>query len=368
MVTGTNNSLLGEQLKSIPELYREWLVGKGKSINTQNRYVTIYVDFLAHLDSRGRRTDTKEGIAKALTKDDIESFETKMGNKPVKNPKTGEIGIYDPNSMRQIRSGINKILVYYDRKELKLEVGPRDKKEQRCPTPEEAGRMLEATKSDPAEYLKLMFLVHTGRRQGVIRDLVNEDIDLETQHVTFRKNKGKKDQRVWIPKELVEAIKAYRKVRPTPKPEAAKYLFISSHGNHVNANDIGNVIGRAAVKAKIDWKIHPHSFRHFKNHQLKRGGADMEERRKFMGWESVAMVQEYSHEDQDEIDALAERTTFHPERPPIIVEEERPRRTEIDPTTLRKTLAEKLALGEINQETFRIAMTALGDPILERLR
>ena len=367
-MTSTNNSPLGELMQTIPDGYREWLVGKGKSINTQNRYVDIYDDFLPHLDSWGMSIGTKEGIKKALTKDIVESFETKMGNKPVKNRGTKEIGIYDPNSMRQIRSGINKILVYYDRKELKLEVGKRDKKIQRCPTPQEAERMLEAAKSDPIEYEKMMWFVHTGRRQGVIRDILEEDIHLEEQYVTFRKGKGKKDEPVWIPKEMVEAIKEARKVRTTPKPKVVRYHFISTRGNHVNKSDMENVITRIAIRAKIDWKIHPHSFRHFKNEDMRRKGADQEERRRFMGWESLAMVQEYSHDTQEEIDAVAEKTVFRPGTPTIIVEEEKPRRTETDPATLLRNLAVRLALGEIDQPTYQSAKNDLPTPFQEALR
>jgi integrase/recombinase XerD len=359
LVTSTNNSPLGEQMRTILDKYREWLRGKAVSENTVRQYGRIAEGFLTHLESRGKTVDT-------MDESDTESFRTAIGNKAVDN----EAGRYSKNSMRHTLSGVNSLLTFLNRKELLLDIPDRQVRRKLPLKHEEVLAMIKASEDSLKDHLIIVLLAETGRRSNEIRNLEVKNIDLEAGKVLFLRTKDGNDHWTQLAPECVGLIKKYL-AEGRSKSKGSKYLLISSQGNQINSNDIGNVVARVASKAKIARKVTPHQFRRYKVTRMLKEGVPLNDVRIFVGQKDIKTTQGYIDEDEAQINEAALKTSvYHDARttttPLLIVDEDRPRPA-TDPFELKRIAVEKFLQGEMSEESFNRTMSVL-EPVLEGLR
>jgi len=358
-------------MRTIPEQYEEWLVGRGQ--NTIDQYLRHEMVILDHLKSWGIGVDTRDisEVARQLNREIMTSFKAKMHKK---KPR-GKDGPADA-SIRKDLSMTNVWLDFMERKDLTFKIPKRSRVLKRTPTREEIGRMIEASKRNPDYYEIMVWLTETGARAGEIRDVLDADVDLERGFVIFRKTKNTDDRRVRMTPFLIETIRKYREeFRHKPNPGEEKYFQISSQGNHLNNNFIWDAVKHVAVWAKIGWKITPHSFRRYKATDMYEQGVPVEAISKFLGHRSVDQTMEYinDYKQQKAADEAAERTSFFPTEAtttatPSFVIEESSTSNGAEPTDQMATAREMLLRREISEETFRIVAASLGNPQLEALK
>jgi len=127
--------------------------------------------------------------------------------------------------------------------------------------------------------------------------------------------KGNKQRFVPINIQTQKYILFYIKdIRTHIKPvkEFADTLFLNRRGKQLTRNMIFMIIKDLTLKAGIDKKISPHTFRHsFATHLLE-NGADLRAIQQMLGHESITTTEIYMHVDRSYLKDVMEQ--FHPRK------------------------------------------------------
>ena len=157
----------------------------------------------------------------------------------------------------------------------------------------------------------LELLYATGAR---VSELVNIDLDdLIDPEIIRLFGKGSKERIVPVGSYAQNAVQAYLvRVRPTlaKLAKGTPALFLNQRGSRLSRQSVWQIISDAAIAAKIEHEVSPHTFRHsFATHLLE-GGADVRVVQELLGHASVATTQIYTLVT---VDALREiYATAHP--------------------------------------------------------
>ena len=141
----------------------------------------------------------------------------------------------------------------------------------------------------------LELLYATGAR---VSELVNMDLDdLIDPEIIRLFGKGSKERIVPVGRFAQLAVQAYL-VRVRPRLAALSLgtpaLFLNQRGSRLSRQSIWQIISDAAIAAKINHEVSPHTFRHsFATHLLE-GGADVRVVQELLGHASVTTTQIYT--------------------------------------------------------------------------
>ena len=278
---------------------------------------------------------------------------------------------HDQNSVRTYACAMNAFLKYVD-SEVKL-VPPKAVNKVVTPaTKEEIKKMLAAAQSNKNEFLSardtaMMLLIHEGAgRAEEVQYIKLRDVDLAHGEVIARSPKGKHDRRIPFGPVTTSALRNWLEIRPeglTAFDEEC--LFLSSSGKALTGRGVAlMMVKRLAAKAGIERSMHPHLFRHARLTELASQGVSPFVLRDFAGHTDLNTTLRYVHYDQD-----AMRTAIQA-HPSIIVAEEPKVEPKKNVDELKVGLATRLALGEIDGETYNRALTHLESAFtpLEALR
>ncbi len=161
-------------------------------------------------------------------------------------------------------------------------------------TDKEVGRLLKAVDArldrdgNPKRDFQLFVRIalFTGARRGEVAGLEWRDLDLRHKRVTFRNTKNGTDRTVPMPDILVEAVKAYGKVRPI---DPAARLF--PHNFRFDWREVQGVLPNFRF----------HDTRHNVASQLAMSGASLLDIATVTGHKTLAMVKRYSHLSDDHV-------------------------------------------------------------------
>jgi len=166
---------------------------------------------------------------------------------------------------------------------------------------EEVGKLLAAPSSDDALGLRdraiLELFYATGIRVSELVGIGLEDINLEERMIRVR-GKGKKERLVPFGRKAAGSIEDYLRVRPEfPLKLGASALFLNYQGGRLTTRSVQRLVHKYFKEAALRLKISPHALRHsFATHLLNRG-ADLRVIQEFLGHESLATTQRYTHLD-----------------------------------------------------------------------
>jgi len=159
----------------------------------------------------------------------------------------------------------------------------------------------------PRDRLILMTLYATGMRRAELTRLKIGDIDTQRMVIHIRGGKGRKDRDVMLSPKLLDAMRQYwRGLKRKPK----LWLFPggSAHGDIEPPMDdkvVWQACDRAAHRAGIDKRIHPHTFRHsFATHLLE-AGADIRTIQILLGHSDLKATTVYLHLSRRHLQATA---------------------------------------------------------------
>ena len=156
----------------------------------------------------------------------------------------------------------------------------------------------------PFDRVVLMTLYGTGVRRAELTHLKITDIDSERMVVRVRGGKGRKDREVMLSPKLLEALRDHwRRYKPkewlfpggkwhkSPKPITTKVAW--------------QVCQRAAKRAGLEKKVHPHILRHcFATHLLE-AGADLRTIQMMLGHHDLEETTIYLHVSKRHLNATA---------------------------------------------------------------
>lgn len=136
----------------------------------------------------------------------------------------------------------------------------------------------------------ISLLYSAGLRRSELLNLELTDIMSDRMQIRIRSAKGNKDRITILSPHLLMDLRAYYKVY---KPK--KYLFESPDGDKYSATSVGNIIKKAAQRAKIKSNVTAHTLRHsFATHLLE-GGTDLRYIQGLLGHESSKTTEIYTH-------------------------------------------------------------------------
>ena len=170
---------------------------------------------------------------------------------------------------------------------------------------EEVAQLIDAA-GPPVHRTLLMTLYATGVRRAELARLKVSDIDSQRMVIHVRGGKGRKDRDVMLSPVLLDELRQHwRRLRR----KSSEWLFPSSH---VRASDrpitpkaIYHACKRAAKRAGIKKRVHPHTMRHcFATHLLE-AGADLRSIQMLLGHNDLEQTTVYLHISERHLNATA---------------------------------------------------------------
>ena len=174
-------------------------------------------------------------------------------------------------------------------------VVPRPKASKQLPktvSMEEIKKMIQGTANLKHKTI-ISTLYSTAIRKEELLSIKLEDIDLENKEIRIY-GKGDKERIANIPDTLVRLIREYLRGY-SPK----QYLFEGPKGQY-SPSSVYNIVSKAAEKAGIDQRVHPHMMRHSFASHLVSQGTSVVHLQKLLGHSSLKTTLIYTHlSDQD---------------------------------------------------------------------
>lgn len=144
----------------------------------------------------------------------------------------------------------------------------------------------------------LEMLYATGMRVSELVSLKLEDVNLVTNDVRVRSDRGDKERIIPMQERAVQALRAYLErgrpslVKNSTDPNA---LFLNHRGQKLTRQGMWLIIKEYAEQAGIPFEVTPHTLRHsFAAHMLGNNKASLGEVQHFLGHASVSTTQIYS--------------------------------------------------------------------------
>ncbi|HBK72522.1 MAG TPA: site-specific tyrosine recombinase XerD [Flavobacteriaceae bacterium] len=160
----------------------------------------------------------------------------------------------------------------------------------------------------------LEMLYSCGLRVTELISLLISDLFFEEGFIKVT-GKGDKQRFVPINIETQKYINIYIKeirVHIKVKKGFEDTLFLNRRGKQLTRNMVFIIIKELAIKAEIDKKVSPHTFRHsFATHLLE-NGADLRSIQQMMGHESITTTEIYMHVDKSFLKGVIEK--YHPRK------------------------------------------------------
>lgn len=262
--------------------YKDLLIQKRYSQNTQNIYYSYFKDFCNYFQNENLEN---------ITTDQINSY-------ILDHIKSKNISISQQNQR------INAIKFYYEKvlgREKQYYELHRPKKEHKLPkvlSKTEVKRIFDVTKNLKHKCI-LMLLYSAGLRRSELLNLDPTDIDSKRMIIRINGSKGKKDRISLLSDNLLNLLRQYYKeYRPQ------KYLFEGQNGGKYSPTSVANILKNVAIKAGIRKNVTPHMLRHsFATHLLEQG-TDLRYIQELLGHNSSKTTEIYTHVSKKAIDKI----------------------------------------------------------------
>jgi len=269
-------------MEKLLEKYRDILIQKRYSKNTEKVYINYFTDFCRKFGP---------GNIDDLSKEKINVYISEL--------------IRERNiSASQQNQRINAIKFYYEKvlgREKEYYELHRPHKEQKLPkvlSKNEVKKILSVCENIKHKSI-LMLIYSAGLRRSELINLKITDIDSERMVINIRGGKGKKDRISLLSDHMLVLLRNYyRAYRPKD------YLFEGQNGGKYSPTSIANILKKASLKAGIRKKVTPHILRHsFATHLLEQG-TDLRYIQELLGHNSSKTTEVYTHVSKKAIDQI----------------------------------------------------------------
>lgn len=160
------------------------------------------------------------------------------------------------------------------------------------------------------DYAILNLFYSSGIRLKELVTLNLDDINFKRGIVKVL-GKGNKEREATLTIEAIKILQSYLKARCLWKGNKGKAVFLSRTGTRITKMNIQRNIERYGKEAGITKKITPHMIRHSIATHYLNAGMDIRKIQNFLGHESLASTQIYTHLVTD--DQREERNKLHPQ-------------------------------------------------------
>jgi site-specific recombinase XerD len=173
---------------------------------------------------------------------------------------------------------------------------PYPKKNRSLPTilsREEVAQLLHAART-PSERILLMSLYATGARRSELTHLKISDIDSQRMVVHIRGGKGRKDRDVMLSPKLLTALRTHWRFYHR---KSSTWLFPSNYRKNrpIDTKTVWYACQKAAQRAGLQKRVHPHTLRHCFATHLYEAGTDLRAIQVLLGHEDLKDTLIYVH-------------------------------------------------------------------------
>ena len=173
---------------------------------------------------------------------------------------------------------------------------PYPKKNRSLPTilsREEVAQLLHAART-PSERILLMSLYATGARRSELTHLKISDIDSQRMVVHIRGGKGRKDRDVMLSPKLLTALRTHWRFYHR---KSSTWLFPSNYRKDrpIDTKTVWYACHKAAQRAGLQKRVHPHTLRHCFATHLYETGTDLRAIQVLLGHENLKDTLIYVH-------------------------------------------------------------------------
>jgi site-specific recombinase XerD len=174
---------------------------------------------------------------------------------------------------------------------------PYPKKAYRLPTilsREEVTQLIHAA-GTPSERILLMTLYATGARNSELTHLKVSDIDSQRMVVHIRGGKGRKDRDIMLSPRLLTALRTHWRYYHR---KSSTWLFPSNYGRKdrpIDTKTVWHTCHKAAQRAGLQKRVHPHTLRHCFATHLYEAGTDLRAIQVLLGHEDLKDTLIYVH-------------------------------------------------------------------------
>jgi site-specific recombinase XerD len=204
------------------------------------------------------------------------------------------ISLYDTFGYSAIVHAIYAIEFYYlyiNSRKRKLNL-PRPRKPKTLPiilSGKEVSKMINKTLNLKHKALLAVTFYH-GLRRNETLTLKITDVDSANMRLHIRQSKNKKDRKIPLSQECLDILRDYYKIF---KPK--EYLFNGDNNLIYSTTSLTNAVKAAALRAKINKNIHPHTLRHSFASYLVSQGVHIRQIQEWLGHASVQTTEKYCH-------------------------------------------------------------------------
>ena len=173
---------------------------------------------------------------------------------------------------------------------------PYPKRTHRLPTilsQEEVAQLIDAART-PCERILLMTLYATGVRRSELTHLKISDIDSQRMVVHIRDGKGRKDRDVMLSPKLLTALRTDWRFYHR---QSSTWLFPSNYRKDrpIDTKTVWHACQKAAQRAGLQKRVHPHTLRHCFATHLYEAGTDLRAIQVLLGHEDLKDTLIYVH-------------------------------------------------------------------------
>ena len=173
---------------------------------------------------------------------------------------------------------------------------PYPKRTHRLPTilsQEEVAQLIDAART-PCERILLMTLYATGVRRSELTHLKISDIDSQRMVVHIRDGKGRKDRDVMLSPKLLTALRTDWRFYHR---QSSTWLFPSNYRKDrpIDTKTVWHACQKAAQRAGLQKRVHPHTLRHCFATHLYEAGTDLRAIQVLLGHEDLRDTLIYVH-------------------------------------------------------------------------
>ena len=173
---------------------------------------------------------------------------------------------------------------------------PYPKKTYRLPTilsREEVAQLIHAART-PSERILLMTLYATGARNAELTHLKASDIDSQRMVVHIRGGKGRKDRDVMLSPTLLTTLRTNWRFYHR---KSSAWLFPSNYRKDrpIDTKTVWYACHKAAKRAGLQKRVHPHTLRHCFATHLYEAGTDLRAIQVLLGHEDLKDTLVYVH-------------------------------------------------------------------------
>jgi len=172
---------------------------------------------------------------------------------------------------------------------------------------DESIQLLESVegKNKVRDYAILVLFLNCGLRLSELVGINLSDIRGDTLTVM---GKGKKERTIYLNQACLEAIDAYRRIRPVEGVKDKDALFLSERKQRISPKTVQYLVKKYIAAAGLDTrKYSTHKLRHTAATLMyKHGNVDIRALQSILGHESIATTEIYTHLDDEQLRRAAE--------------------------------------------------------------